>query len=311
MPAPARQRRRWGRIASTRLVGLAAFVALLASTALWSPPVDADSASNRGFTDVAADSVHQPAINALAEAGVLDGTECGSGLFCPAQPLQRWTAAVWLVRAFDTAPSNTLAESHFADVDTAQWWASYVERLAEMDITKGCTADPLRYCPTGTVTRGQAASFLARALDLEADPSGGFVDIEESTHAGAINALAKLKITTGCTQDPLRYCPSAQVTRAQVASLIARALGLVPLPTTVPVEAGPSDPDDTIADEIAAEPSAQASADDDREAEHQGTEGATAQPGDASLPESTSQLVRCPQTLVVVARPPFEAGCVL
>ena len=162
MPAPALRQRRSGRIAVTRLVGLAAFVALLASTALWSPPVDADSANNGGFTDVAAESVHQPAINALAEAGVLDGTECGSGLFCPSQPLQRWTAAVWLVRAFDSAPSGAFAESRFDDVDPSQWWAAYTERLAELGITKGCRQDPLRYCPTGTVTRAQAASFLAR-----------------------------------------------------------------------------------------------------------------------------------------------------
>ena len=91
MPAPARQRRRWGRIAPAGLAGFAAAVALLASTALWRPPVGADE----GFSDVATDSVHQPAIDALADAGVLDGTECGSGLFCPSQPLQRWTAAIW------------------------------------------------------------------------------------------------------------------------------------------------------------------------------------------------------------------------
>ena len=254
MPAPARQRRRWGRIASTRLVGLSAFVALLASTALRSPPVDADSANNGAFTDVAADSVHQPAINALAEAGVLEGTECGSGLFCPSQPLQRWTAAVWLVRAFDSAPASALSESRFADVDPTQWWAAHAERLADLGITRGCRQDPLRYCPTGTVTRAQAASFLARALDLGTGTSFGFVDIEGSDHAGAINALAAHKVIVGCGTEPARYCPDRPTSRAQMASLIARALRLVPLPAADPAEAGPSDPDDGIVADTSAQP---------------------------------------------------------
>ena len=191
---------------------------------------------------MAADSVHQPAINALAEAGVLEGTECGSGLFCPSQPLQRWTAAVWLVRAFDSAPASALSESRFADVDPTQWWAAHAERLADLGITKGCRQDPLRYCPTGTVTRARAASFLARALDLEDAPSAGFVDIEGSTHAGAVDALAIAKITAGCSTKPYRYCPNRPTTRAQMASLIARALGLVPLPTAA--DTGQDGPDE-------------------------------------------------------------------
>ena len=200
--------------------------------------MDADAAGNPGFADVAADSIHLPAINALAEAAVLDGTECGSGLFCPSQPLQRWTAAVWLVRAFDTEPASALDESRFADVEPGEWWAPHAERLAEMGITDGCRTDPLRYCPAGTMTRGRTASFLARALDLETEASAGFVDIKGSVHADSINALASAKIARGCGTEPARYCPNRPTTRAQMASLIARALGLVPLPIATGAETG-------------------------------------------------------------------------
>jgi len=33
-----------------------------------------------------------------------------------------------------------------------------------MGVTKGCSAEPLRYCPDSQVTRAQMASFLARIL---------------------------------------------------------------------------------------------------------------------------------------------------
>ena len=70
------------------------------------------------------------------------------------------------------------------------------------------------------------ASFLARALDLETPRQrAGFDDVDPSSaHAANIEALYAAQITTGCTQDPLAYCPSRPVTRAQMAAFLARAL---------------------------------------------------------------------------------------
>ena len=86
-------------------------------------------------------SVHEPAIDGLAEAGVVDGTECGEGLFCPGEPIRRWVMAVWLVRVLDESPS-TEAGPRFSDVDAGVWWAPYVERLADLGVTTGCATDP-------------------------------------------------------------------------------------------------------------------------------------------------------------------------
>ena len=41
-----------------------------------------------------------------------------------------------------------------------------MQRLAELRVTEGCATGPARYCPNGLVTRGQMATFLARALKL-------------------------------------------------------------------------------------------------------------------------------------------------
>ena len=66
-----------------------------------------------------------------------------------------------------------------------------------------------------------------RAFDLESADAAGFVDIAGSSHEANINALAAANITVGCSQDPLSYCPNRPVSRAQMATFIARALALL------------------------------------------------------------------------------------
>ena len=172
---------------------------------------------------MSAGETHEPAIEALADLGVFTDTECGDGLFCPDNPIDRWVMAVWLIRVLgdeDTAAGT----SSFADVDASEWWSPYAEKLADRNITAGCQTDPLRYCPNDPVTRAQMASFLVRAFDLDSAPSAGFTDTEGNTHQTNIDALAAAGITVGCQTNPLRYCPDQPVTRAQMATLLHRAL---------------------------------------------------------------------------------------
>ena len=193
----------------------------------------AAAAQGGGFGDVEAGS-HKPAIDALDGVGLFEGTLCGEGMFCPGEPIERSVMAVWLIRALGDADVGAAAvgSSRFADVDAAEWWAPFVERLAQLEITVGCRQEPLRYCPHRVVSRAQMASFLVRAFDLgEAPSSAGFVDTAGSTHESNIDALAASGITVGCSQEPLRYCPDEPVSRAQMASFLARALGLVEAPS--------------------------------------------------------------------------------
>ena len=98
--------------------------------------------------------------------------------------------------------------------------------LAEQGISRGCAAHT--YCPSNPVTRAQMASFLTRALDLEAPPrQAGFVDVDPTNvHATNLETLHQAQITTGCTQEPLQCCPNKPITRAQMASFLTRALDL-------------------------------------------------------------------------------------
>ena len=168
-------------------------------------------------------SVFEASIDRLAAAGVLDRTGCGERLFCPGDPLQRSTMAVWMVRVLDPGFEPSGAGTRFDDVDASEWWASYVERLAELEVTKGCSADPPRFCPDQAVSRAQMATFLVRALDLEPAGSAGFTDTG-GVHEANIDALAAAGITAGCATDPLRFCPGDPVTRGQMATLLVRAL---------------------------------------------------------------------------------------
>ena len=112
---------------------LAALAAAVLVAALIAPvPAGAD----HDFTDVGG-TVHEEAIGALADLGVLDRTECGENLFCPDEPIERWVMAVWLIRVLggDMTPDGT---SRFADVDAAEWWSPFAEQLAIREITAGC-----------------------------------------------------------------------------------------------------------------------------------------------------------------------------
>ena len=158
----------------------------------------------------------------LAEEGITRG--CAAHSYCPSNPVTRAQMATFLARALNLEAPRQRAG--FADVDPSSAHAANIEALYAAQITTGCTQDPLAYCPSRPVTRAQMATFLARALDLEAPAQpAGFADVDPfSAHAANIEALYAAQITTGCTQDPLAYCPSRPVTRAQMAAFLHRAL---------------------------------------------------------------------------------------
>ena len=183
------------------------------------------SAQPGGFVDVPEDAYYSAPVDELAQRGVFASTECDAG-FCPHDPADRSTIAVWLVRVLDGDDPETVTQTRFDDVEADSSHAAFIERLAELEVTVGCKQDPLRYCPDGLVTRAQIASFLVRAFDLEPAEPAGFADIEGSAHEANIDALAAAGLTVGCKQDPLRYCPDRPVTRAQMATFLSRALAL-------------------------------------------------------------------------------------
>jgi S-layer homology domain len=71
-------------------------------------------------------------------------------------------AGCWVFHQRQVAPGP--ASATFSDVPRSSPWFPYVEALADTGVTGGCA--PGMYCPNDPVTRGQMATFLAKALGM-------------------------------------------------------------------------------------------------------------------------------------------------
>ena len=111
--------------------------------------------------------------------------------------------------------------SVFSDLGSSKFVGS-IQWIYDEKITNGCT--DTRYCPVSAVTRGQMASFIARAMQLPAATKDYFSDDNGKTHEADINKIAEAGLTVGCA--PGLYCRSDSVNRAQMAAFLARALDL-------------------------------------------------------------------------------------
>ena len=188
------------------------------------PPEPEPEPEPTRFSDVAKSDTHAASIEALYAAGITGGCSQQPLRFCPNQPVTRAQMATFLTRALNLdAPA---ASAGLSDVAASDTHAASIEALYAAGITGGCSQQPLRFCPNQPVTRAQMATFLTRALDLEAPGTkAGFSDVAESdTHAASIEALYAAGITLGCSLQPLQFCPDQPVTRAEMATFLTRAL---------------------------------------------------------------------------------------
>jgi hypothetical protein len=103
-----------------------------------------------------------------------------------------------------------------------------IEAVAAEEITLGCNP-PFndRYCPDDSVTRGQMAAFIRRALSLPDSSTDHFDDDNGSTFEADINAIAGQGIARGCNPPANdRFCPKDPVTRGEMSAFLRRALSL-------------------------------------------------------------------------------------
>lgn len=105
-------------------------------------------------------------INAIAEAGITRGCNPpANDRFCPDRKLSRGELAALMRRAFDLPSSSN---DWFVD-DDGNRFEDDINALAGAGITRGCNPpDNTRYCPNGSLTREQMASFLTRAFGFTA-----------------------------------------------------------------------------------------------------------------------------------------------
>ncbi|HVM15014.1 MAG TPA: ScyD/ScyE family protein [Egibacteraceae bacterium] len=130
--------------------------AIHASDATLPPEVDSP------FTDTEG-SVHEAAIAALADAGVVEGY--ADGTFRPQLVVRRDQKASMLVRATEYVLERelTATQDSFTD-DDGSVHEENINKAAEAGMARGVA--PGRFDPSAPIRRDQAASFVARMLEV-------------------------------------------------------------------------------------------------------------------------------------------------
>lgn len=175
-------------------------------------------------------NAHEANIEAIAAANLTQGCDPPSNdRFCPTKTVSRAEMATFLIRALGESVAGRSHQGYFSDVASSAWYAPYIERLFELGITTG-NADGT-FQPNGAVSRAEMAAFISRAFQLQTgdSPAGTFSDIDPTAwYATYAEALYTAGITLGCNTSPVQYCPTKPVPRDQMASFLARSLGLAP-----------------------------------------------------------------------------------
>ncbi|CAM4355294.1 S-layer homology domain-containing protein [Paenibacillus alkaliterrae] len=130
-----------------------------------------------------------------------------------------------IIEPRDTFSSYVVVENKvsFNDLARVQAWAG---RSIEVVAAKGAIIGKSEgvFAPDAKVTRAEFAKMLIRALDLDnSSATEGFADVKAGDwFAPYVAAAAELKIING--RSASKFDPNATITRAEMATMIARAL---------------------------------------------------------------------------------------
>ena len=213
-------------------------LAFMAVVTLWPAPASAAELPPGGTYIDDDGNVHEGSIEAISAQGVTRGCDDRQIRFCPDLVVTRGQMAAFLSRALGL-PAAT--GNYFTD-DNSSIFEDDINKIAEAGITLGCNPPAnTRFCPNGPVRRDEMATFMARAFaaivpDTAPDK---FVDDNSDIHQTSINRIAAAGITLGCNPPANDlYCPRDRVTRDQMASFLARAMGLQSMkpPAQKPIE---------------------------------------------------------------------------
>lgn len=180
-----------------------------------------------GFADVATTSVHEGAIDCLVWRGVVAGT--GASTYAPDVRLTRAQMATFLARLLEAVgvdlpddPEDLFGDDEDSIHETA------INQLADLGLVSGSTEGDYR--PEAPLSRSQMAALLVRLVEFRTGAGLSseldyFLDDDTSTHETAINLAAASGLGAGRALGV--FDPDAPLTRAELATFLARALDLL------------------------------------------------------------------------------------
>ncbi len=185
------------------------------------------------FTDVPVGSQFFDYISLMYSSGITAGCSTSPMMYCPANDVTREQMAVFMVVSLDLALGTPLSyppTAYFQDVASTSSYFPFVQKLAELGISGGCSSSPPLFCPTNTITQEQMAVFTIVAWMLANDLSTFtytetpyFTDVPStSIYFKFIQKMMDMGFWTGCGNN--QYCPTDAVTRGDMAPMIMRAV---------------------------------------------------------------------------------------
>ena len=119
------------------------------------------------FGDVACPSLFADWIEELYAEGVTGGCSASPLLYCPDNAVTRQQMSAFLLKSLNgSGYVPPPATGIFGDVPVSNPFAPWIEDLYNRQITAGCSASPLLYCPADPNTRQQMAVFLTKTFSL-------------------------------------------------------------------------------------------------------------------------------------------------
>ncbi|MEG6617362.1 S-layer homology domain-containing protein [Peptococcaceae bacterium 1198_IL3148] len=172
-------------------------------------------------------------INNWSEKGLTGGYS--DGTFKPNNTITRAEFIALVNRAFDFTETD---EVNFTDVKPTNWFAGEIAKAKAAGYVGGYSDGTIK--PNNQITRQEAASMLARILELNernsTDSVEKFADAQSIPQwsKGAIGAVVVKGYMGGYPDQTFK--PTQAITRAEAIVTIDRAIGQVELPAESPVK---------------------------------------------------------------------------
>lgn len=111
----------------------------------------------------------------------------------------------------------------YTDVKKSHWAFSTIQSLNDRSLIKGYSNGTFK--PEASISRAEAATIIARALNLTTDKGTSFTDVKKSHYAyNAIAAVEQHGIIKG--QEVGKFNPEGKLTRAEMSAILTRAFHL-------------------------------------------------------------------------------------